>query len=98
MAANQKLTHLLAGRTIQAIQPRDTGWAVRFTDDSVLTLKTAATVVQDQWQNRTIKKVRQKDILLTLDFVDSTMLAIPLAEPTSSVLLRDHKGVLEYAD
>jgi hypothetical protein len=98
MASNRKLTPLLAGRTIQAIQQRDTGWAVRFTDDSVLTLKTAATVVQDKWQNRTIKKVRQKDTLLNLDFVDRATLAILLAESTSSVLLRDHKGVLEYAD
>jgi hypothetical protein len=98
MASNRKLTPLLAGRTIQAIQPRDTGWAVRFTDDSVLTLKTAATVVQDQWQNRTIKKVRQKDTLLNLDFMDQTTLAILLAESTASVLLRDHNGVLEYAD
>ena len=74
------------------------GWEVSFTDDSVLTIKTAATVVNDKWQNRTIKKVRQKATLLNLDFVDQTTLAILLAESTSSVLLRDHKGVLEYAD
>ena len=98
MAANQKLTPLLAGRMIKAIEQRDTGWEVSFTDDSVLTIKTAATVVNDKWQNRTIKKVRQKATLLNLDFVDQTTLAILLAESTSSVLLRDHKGVLEYAD
>jgi hypothetical protein len=98
MAANQKLTPLLAGRTIQAIEQRDTGWAVRFTDDSVLTLKTTATVVQEKWQNRTIKKVRQKATLLNLDFIDHATLAIPLAESTSSVLLRDRSNVLEYAD
>ena len=98
MAANQKLTRLLAGRTIQAIQPRDTGWAVRFTDDSVLTIKTTGAIVNDTWQNGTIKKVRQKDTALTLDFVDRATLVITLAESTASVLLRDHKGVLEYAD
>jgi hypothetical protein len=98
MAANKKLTPLLAGRTIKVIQQRNTGLDVVFVDDSVLTIKTAATVGNEQWQNRTIKKVRQKDTLLNLDFVDQATLAIPLTESTSSVLLRDHKGVLEYAD
>ena len=92
MAANQKLTPLLAGRTIKAIQPRDTGWAVCFTDDSVLTIKTTGAIVNDTWQNGTIKKVRQKDTVLNLDFVDRATLALILAEPTSSVLLRDHNG------
>jgi hypothetical protein len=60
MAANQKLTHVIAGRAISA--------------------------------------VRQEAAVLHLDFADGSSLQVKLADPASSVMLRDKDGKLEYAD
>jgi hypothetical protein len=60
MAANQKLTHVIAGRTVA--------------------------------------KVQQDDTLLTLEFADGSKAEIKLEAATSSVMVRDAGGKLEYAD
>jgi hypothetical protein len=60
MAANQKLTHVIAGRAVST--------------------------------------VRQDGAVLHLDFADGSTLQVKLADPASSVMLRDKDGKLEYAD
>jgi hypothetical protein len=60
MAANQKLTHVIAGRAIST--------------------------------------VRQEAAVLHLDFADGSSLQVKLADPGSSVMVRDKDGKLEYAD
>ena len=47
---------------------------------------------------RQIEKVRQEDTTLHLDFADGSTMQISLAGPTSSVIVRDKDGKLEYAD
>ncbi len=47
---------------------------------------------------RQIEKVRQEGAMLYLDFADRSMMQIMLAGPTSSVMVRDKDGKLEYAD
>jgi hypothetical protein len=60
MAANQKLTHVIAGRTVA--------------------------------------KVQQADAMLSLEFSDGSKAEIKLEAATSSVIVRDASGKLEYAD
>lgn len=48
--------------------------------------------------NRVVDKVRQDDAVLVLDFTDGSTMQIKLADPTSSVMIRDKSGKLEYAD
>jgi hypothetical protein len=48
--------------------------------------------------NRQIDKVRQEDSTLHLDFTDGSTMQIMLAGPTSSVMVRDRDGKLEYTD
>lgn len=60
MAANQKLTQVIAGRAVSA--------------------------------------VRQDGAVLHLDFVDGSSMQVKLADPASSVMVRDKDGKLEYAD
>jgi hypothetical protein len=60
MAANQKLAHVIAGRTVA--------------------------------------KVQQSDAVLTLEFSDGSSVQIRLEAATSSVMVRDAGGKLEYAD
>jgi hypothetical protein len=47
---------------------------------------------------RTVKKVRQRGVVMDLDFADGSSAEVKLAEPTSSVMLRDRNNKLEYAD
>jgi hypothetical protein len=47
---------------------------------------------------RRIENVRQEGVTLHLDFADGSTMQIILAGPTSSVMVRDEDGKLEYAD
>ena len=47
---------------------------------------------------RRIEKVRQEGATLHLDFADGSTMQILLAGATSSVMVRDKDGKLEYAD
>jgi hypothetical protein len=47
---------------------------------------------------RKVKAVRQKATEFDLDFVDNSTAKITLAAETSSVMLRNKAGELEYAD
>jgi hypothetical protein len=47
---------------------------------------------------RVISGVRQDAAAIYLDFSDGSTLQIKLADPASSVILRDKVGKLEYAD
>jgi hypothetical protein len=47
---------------------------------------------------RTISGVRQEATALYLDFSDGSTLQVKLADPASSVMLRDKLGKMEYAD
>ena len=47
---------------------------------------------------RQIDGVRQQNSTLYLDFADGSKMQLQLACPTSSVMVRDKTGKLEYAD
>lgn len=98
MAANRKLTPLLAGRTIQAVNAAADLLSITFTDGSILKIKTAEQHTGDDLTQRTVQKIRQKDVVLNIDFQDDSTATIRLAEPMSCVMLRDATGALEYAD
>ncbi len=97
MARNQKLTPLLAGRTIQSASQSDNVLTVTFTDGSTMKIKTGAPGPAGSLPGHTVKAVRQTGTVMNLD-LDGSTATIRLAEATSSVMLRDAKGVMEYAD
>jgi hypothetical protein len=47
---------------------------------------------------RTIERVLQDGALLTLTFSDGSTIEVKLEAETSSVMVRDSRGTLEYAD
>ena len=100
MASNQKLTRIITGRVIHALAPVEGVLTLTFTDGSTMKIKTApsAPVPPTVIAGATVKKVRQKGTQLSLDLVDGTTLFFHTAEATSSVMLRDAAGKLEYAD
>lgn len=97
MRLNQKLTPILAGRVIQAITQEERVAQVKFQDGSLMTIKLGGPLPTDYSRTAKIKVVRQSGTKMSWEF-EGTTLTIPLAEATSSVLLRDAQGRLEYAD
>ena len=61
-------------------------------------VKVTGTVPNLETTGRQVKAVRQKGQTLNIDFNDGSSAEIGMAEATSSVMLRDAKGTMEYAD
>ena len=98
MALNKKLTPLLAGRMVKTVRYEDDTLSVIFADDSTMKIKTGAPGAYDSLPGRTIKAVRQRNDVMNIDFNDGSTVKIKLAAATSSVMLRNGSGKLEYAD
>jgi hypothetical protein len=97
VASNHKLTALIAGRTISGTGNANGALTVQFSDGSSMLVKTRGSSNSASTGGK-VKAVRQAGTTLDLDFESGDTLAIPLAEATSSVLVRDVSGDLEYAD
>lgn len=97
MALNRRLTPIVAGRTVKSASQNENMLSIIFSDGSEMKIKGTAEP-GDRFVDRIVKTIRQKGNELHLDFTDSTSLEVSLAEPTSSVMLRDETGKLEYAD
>lgn len=100
MARNQKLTRVIKGRTIAQLTWDGAAALLHFNDGSVLRIHAqsappsrAPPVVLGK-----VRAVRQSLETIAFDLEDGITIDIPLAEATSSVMLRDTKGSLEYAD
>lgn len=98
MAANHKLTKVIAGRVISDATAAPNGTLIAFSDGSKMSIKTAGGSVVTVPGGAVIDKVRQQGTELDLDCRDGKSVKIPLAEATSSVMLRNAAGALEYAD
>jgi len=98
MAANKKLTPLLAGRTVKAVSQIDALATISFADGSSMMIKTGSPLAGLDFQERRVLKVRQTGALMNLDFEDGSTVEIQMAEAMSCVMLRDGRGTLEYAD
>jgi hypothetical protein len=99
-AANHKLTTLLLGRTISGTGDSDGKKVVSFSDGSHMTVKVAQSGSNSSSTGGTVDKVRQAVTppQLFLDLKDGSTLSFELAEATSSVMVRDKDGGMEYAD
>jgi hypothetical protein len=100
MARNQKLTPIIAGRTIAQIGWEAATAVLHFDDGSVMRIQTPASPTPDAPPMKlgTVRAVRQSTAAIAFDLQDGSTVQIPLAEATSSVMLRDAKGAMEYAD
>lgn len=94
---NKKLTPILKSRIVKRTEQTGDMLHIEFDDGSILKIKTGAPF-KDSIAGRKVKAVRQKVIEFDLDFEDNSTAKIALAAETSSVMLRDRAGVMEYAD
>lgn len=100
MSLNQKLTHVIQGRTVSSIAPQDGKLHVTFGDGSIMAIKPGATAEPIPSVVGEIAHVRQEVAppVLHFDYKDGATWSIPLAEATSCVILRNAQGKLEYLD
>ncbi|MBV9036005.1 MAG: hypothetical protein JO182_16060 [Acidobacteriaceae bacterium] len=49
-------------------------------------------------KGRKIQAIQQSDVDLIIQFEDGSTMHVKLAEPTSSVMVRDTQNKMEYAD
>ena len=98
MHSNQKLTKIIAGRNISGTSQADGLLTITFDDGSTMKVKTAPATTNSAATGGKVLKVRQEGTELNLDLESGTTVKINTAEETSSVMLRDKAGKLEYAD
>ena len=98
MHSNPKLTKVIAGRTISGTSQADGALVITFDDGSTMKIKTAPSKSNSAVTGGKVVKVRQEGSSLSLDLDGGGSVLIQTAEATSSVMLRDKNGKMEYAD
>jgi hypothetical protein len=99
MPFNELLSHVIVDRTIQAVSSAGGLLQLSFSDGSIMQIKTGGPApATDALVGHKVKMVHQTDQEMDLNFTDNSTGRIKLAEASSSVILRDKYGNLEYAD
>ena len=98
MHSNQKLTKIIVGRAISATSQADGLLTIIFDDGSVMKVKVAPSNTNSAATGSKVLQVRQGGTELEMDLEGGNSVKIITAEETSSVMLRDKAGGLEYAD
>ena len=94
MPRNQKLTKVIAGRTIKAATTQPGVLLILLDDQSSMKLKTAAPATVSPGSK--IKAVHESEAEFRIEFEDGSTATLPLADPGSSVAVRDRNNVVEY--
>jgi hypothetical protein len=94
MPRNQKLTKVIAGRTIKAVMAEPGSVLVLFDDQSNMKVKTAGTVAISQGSK--VKSVHEAKADFKIEFEDGSSAKLCLADPGSSVAVRDKNNTVEY--
>jgi hypothetical protein len=96
MATDHYLADIIKGRTISGTQNRDDNLTISFTDGSQMTIKTAGSS-NIASTGGMVADVRQEDTVLYIDMEGGSSFAVTTPE-TSSVVVRDKSGAMEYTD
>ena len=94
MQRNQKLTKVLAGRTIKTVTTEPGSVLVLFDDQSNMKVKIArpATIPP----GGKIKSIHEAKADFKIEFEDGSSATLSLANPGSSVAVRDKNNAVEY--
>lgn len=91
---NQKLTKVIAGRTIKAATAEPGAIVLLFDDDSRMKIRTAAPAAVSPGGK--IKSVQEGEAELKIEFADGSTATFRLDDPGSSVSVRDKNTAVEY--
>jgi hypothetical protein len=94
MPRNQKLTKVIAGRTIKALMTELGSVSVLFDDQSSMKIKTAGAAVVSPGSK--VESVHEAKADFKIEFEDGSSATFCLADPGSSVAVRDNNNAVEY--
>ena len=94
MSRNQKLTKLIAGRTVKVATTEPGGVLVLFDDQSNMKIKTAGPATIPPGGK--IKSVHEAKAEFKIEFEDGSSATLRLADPGASVAVRDKNNAVEY--
>jgi len=96
MTPNHKLTNVIKGRTIQDLQMSATEVSMRFSDGSMMHVKVMESNSPPLKNGARIRAVSEHSVTLIISCEDESQIALTLADPGSSVTVRDADGKVEY--
>ena len=96
MTPNRKLTKVIKGRTIQDLQMSATDISMRFSDGSLMHVKVMESNSPPLKNGACIRVASEQAATLVISCEDESQLALTLADPGSSVTVRDKNGSVEY--
>jgi hypothetical protein len=94
MPRNHKLTSVIGGRTVQVATAEPGKLSIRFDDQSTMNVKRAG--VANISPGGRIKAIQEDGAEFNLQFEDGSTLTLQLADPGSSVAVRDNDNRVEY--
>jgi hypothetical protein len=94
MPRNQKLTKLIAGRKVKVATVEAGSVLVLFYDQSSMRIKTVGPATIPPGGK--VKSVQEVKTEFEFDFEDGSSATLCLADPGSSVAVRDKNNVVEY--
>ena len=94
MPRNQKLTKVIAGRTVKAATDEPGAVLLLFDDESRMKIKTAVTAAISPGGK--VKGVQEDEAELKIEFDDGSSATFELEDPGASVAVRDKNDSVEY--
>jgi hypothetical protein len=94
---NDKLTRIVRGRTIQLVAQEEGLVTIVFDDYSTMQVKVAEGPTMDLLAEGKIESVTESGAGLNLVGEDGSTATLRLAEPGSSITVRNESGQIEYA-
>ena len=96
MTPNHKLTNVIKGRIVQDLQMNATEVSMRFSDGSTMHVKVMESNSPPLKNGARIRTVSEKSVNFIVSCEDESQIALTLADPGSSVMVRDEDGKIEY--
>jgi hypothetical protein len=97
METNEKLMRIIRGRSIELVSQEEGLVTIVFDDYSTMRVKVAGGPTMNRLGEGKIESVGEGGPELTLVGEDSSTATLRLAEPGSSVTVKDKSGQIEYA-
>jgi hypothetical protein len=94
MPRNQKLTKVIGGRIVKAATVEPSAVLVVFDDESRMKIKIAGPATVPSGGK--VKSVHEAKAEFKIDFEDGSSVTLCLADPGSSVAVRDKNHAVEY--
>jgi hypothetical protein len=96
MAINQKLTNVIKGRIVQNFQLNASEVLISFADGSTMKVKIVESDSQQLPKGARIRQVSEDQAKLVFECEDDCAIEVILADPGSSVAVRDKAYQVEY--